>query len=107
MDRERLFGEIRALEEQLETDNGANGLIEPLREAFSFGNQAFLAFEQAGPEQKRAILKRVSSNLVLKEKKVLVQAKEAFDVLRTVGRIPDSQPQRESDPCFLIESEMS
>lgn len=95
-DRSRLLADEQRLREQLGHLESADQLVEPLRAAFSFVNEAKKLFECGNSEEKRAILQSVSSNLLLKDKTLLIEAKKPFAFFQ--------QRERFSTGCTLWEA---
>lgn len=56
-------------------------VIEPAKELFSYASLAKKRFVNGNPNEKRNILKTVSSNLLLKDKNLLIEAKKPFHII--------------------------
>ncbi len=88
-DRRALTSEQIALRAQLERASPVAGLIEPLMEGISFAVLAKKKFEAGEPEKKREVCQTLFSNLALKQKTLLVEAKYPFQVSRALAQLPD------------------
>lgn len=101
-DRERIQAEMRRLdEEQHAPQDGVPRLIEPLRNAVSFVNQAVFRFREGSPADRRAIVEMVSSNLFLKDRTVLIEAKKPFAFLSELRTIPELCTRQEDVRTYL------
>ena len=87
-DREKWLKEKYKVEENLENIPTTKKLIEPLYKSFSLLNKANFDFHSANSEEKRTLLKAVSSNLVLRDKKVLIEAKKPFSLYTNFESFP-------------------
>lgn len=83
-EKEYLSERQKLLQEKinLEAENeNTNQVIEPLRQYFSYAILAKNLFHSGNTEEKRKILKTVSSNLLLKDKYLLIEAKKPFHII--------------------------
>lgn len=76
-----LMREQYALREKMNHPENKTTWIETSERLFLFANQAVKKFKEGGPEVKRLILKTIGSNLYLKDKRVLIEAKKPFVIL--------------------------
>lgn len=90
-DRERLMADIRRLEEDISAARSPAGLIQPWTDAFSHVNRALSAFQKAGPEERRSIVRDVSSNLILKARNLHVELHPEIALLCRAGTCPTSR----------------
>jgi DNA invertase Pin-like site-specific DNA recombinase len=60
---------------------GASAWIEPSRNLFLFSNRAKFWFSHGTTDEKRIILSTIGSNLLLKDKKLFIDAKKPFRIL--------------------------
>ncbi len=88
-DRKSLMGDQVKLRAELEKAEPTLGIIEPWKQAFSFAVLAASEFQQAKPERKREIASEVFSNLELKQKTLLIQAKLPYEMCSTLRANPD------------------
>lgn len=86
-DRERILGDIGSLEASLQqTDPPA--LIETFRRSWSLVNEAVFVFRNGDANEKRALVRALSSKLLLKDKKLLCVAKTPFAEMAELKNIP-------------------
>lgn len=100
-DRRLLTEEQITLRAELERAGPASGLIEPLLDGISFAVLAKKKFEAGASEQKREICQTLFSNLSVKQKTLLCEAKFPFRVSRDLARLPDLCCGRGSNPHDL------
>lgn len=77
-DRSVLLQEKQCILSSISTKQEPNELIKLFADSVSFLNQALFAFEHAKSEEKRELVRTLTSNLVLKDKNLLIKAKEPF-----------------------------
>ena len=80
-EREKLKQRLERLE--------AESWIEPSRKLFLFSNRAKFWLVHGENNERRLILSTVGSNLLLKDKKLTVDAKKPFRILRERASFPD------------------
>ncbi len=97
-DREALLVEKRRLEDELSRARRPLQLIEPLQRSISFVEQAVFAFDKGNAKQRERITRAVSSNILLKDKKPLIEAKKLFAMFRDLKAIPRMWAAWESNP---------
>lgn len=73
-----LFGERRALRDQLELSAQAEPFSEAVLKNLGRGNTAHLGYEQANPEEKREIAKALTSDLVADRKSLAITLRNEF-----------------------------
>ncbi len=100
-DREALLVEKRRLEDELSRARRPLQLIEPLQRSISFVEQAVFAFDKGNAKQRERITRAVSSNILLKDKKPLIEAKKLFAMFRDLKAIPRMWARRESNSHAL------
>jgi len=88
-DRSKLLKKKRNLEEMNKQAQDSVKLLEPLKKGVSFANLAQKKFETADKTQKRQIIQSVTSNLILKDKTLLITAKEPFASFLKMKESPD------------------
>lgn len=93
-DKEGILAARRSLESRQEATD-LLALIEPLRQASECVNQAVLRFMSGTRDERRNILKLVSSNLTLRERTVHIEAKKPFAFLGQLRMAPELQATRE------------
>jgi DNA invertase Pin-like site-specific DNA recombinase len=86
-ERERLQTEDLSLKEKLAEAGRTCDTFEPIRMVVEVSNQAADWFERADDDTKRLILKTVSSNLILKGRKLSIQAAKPFAIRPNFGAI--------------------
>jgi hypothetical protein len=79
--------------EALEAGNAENGLVH-LEEFLELVNTASFLYKHGLPEEKRDLVKKVTSNLVAVEKNVVVGLKNEAKLLAERTQLPYSSPQR-------------
>ena len=78
---ERLLGRKTELSyELMNLERGSRQEFQPARRGISFVNLAKKSFDNGDGRIQREILKAVSSNLVLRDKKLLIEAKKPFRI---------------------------
>lgn len=82
-DEKQITREIIEIEQAMDTE--PEGLIEPLSEAKNFVNLAQKSFDLGSREEKREIIRTVSSNPELTNKKLRSVAKFPFSELEKLG----------------------
>lgn len=90
-ERNRLTIERRAVDEALakaQREGKPDNTIEPLRRLVSFATTAKNTFVAGPPEKKRQILQAVVSNLLVKDRKLLIEAKRPFQLVMERPRFP-------------------
>ena len=87
-DRSKLFAEEQHLHDKLALMESESNNIEPLRDCFSFVNEAPKLFQLGTSAEKRAILQSVVSNLSLQDKTLLIEAKKPFSLFQQRERFP-------------------
>ena len=97
-DREKLLLEERELRERAERATDGRGIIEPLRASFSLLNQAADAITKATDTEKRDLAQMLFSNLQVKAKTMLIEAKKPFSVYGKWTRSPSMWTEGESNP---------
>lgn len=88
-DRRTLTQEQIELRAQLDRADPIGGLLEPLASGISFAVLAKKKFEEGDGEKKREICQTVFSNLAVKQKTLLAEAKFPFRVSCDLARLPD------------------
>jgi DNA invertase Pin-like site-specific DNA recombinase len=63
--------------------------VQPFVDGISFARQAVSAFQKGTPDEKREIVQALTSNLALKDRKVLIEAKKPFSLFRERPRFPN------------------
>ena len=79
--RKELVLEDERLQERLRKLD-ASSWLEPSRDLFLFSNRAYFWFLHGDNDLKRIILSTVGSNLLLKDKKVSIDARKPFSIVR-------------------------
>lgn len=90
-DKNKLTEEQARLQELLSAETHCDADLEPWRDGLLLVTEAKKLFLSATPEHKRALVKSVALNLVLKDKKVLIEAKKIFSVFREARGCPDER----------------
>jgi len=80
-DRQKLLIEKEALLKAMESEQGGERVIEPLKNFFSFASLAKKRFEEGDQRLRRKILVAAVSNLWVKDRRVLIEAKKPFQLL--------------------------
>ncbi|MFH1790096.1 MAG: recombinase family protein [bacterium] len=101
VERNRLLDEKARLEENLSNPAGSADYLEPYRNAFLFVNKAKSVFEKVNSEQKRELVQRLTWNLKLKDKKLLIEAKNPFALCREWPRFPNGLAYRDVIRTFF------
>lgn len=79
--RNELSQEQSRLKEQLERA-ASESWVEPAEQIFRFANRAIFQFLHGTNAEKRMILATIGSNLSLRDKKLSIEAKKPFEILR-------------------------
>ena len=88
-ERETLRRQQLSLHEKIsEIASGDKDRFEPTRELISFSNRAADWFARGDDQSKRLILQTVGSNLLLKSKKLNIEAKNPFVALASFASSP-------------------
>ncbi len=82
LDREKLLHEKAELAEQ--TKSNSSDVLKPLADAVSLGQKAVFEFEAGDASRRRRIVEAAFSNLVVKDKTLLISAKKSLDVLAKI-----------------------
>lgn len=90
-DRNRLEGELRLLRERAAAWHEGERLIEPILEGQDLAKSAVSRLTSSSPIEKRALMREVSSNLVLSDRNIAIQAKFPFSLFIGLNEIPDVQ----------------
>ena len=69
---------IRLMELQKDAERNFDNVIDKCEQTFDFACTAKTRFENGTPEEKKTILSNSSSNLILKDKKLLIKAQKPF-----------------------------
>jgi hypothetical protein len=99
--REELNREEITLKERLKELQTENW-IEPSRNLFLFSNRAIFWLTHGSVTEKRLILSTVGSNLIMKAKKLSIDANEPFKILATRQSISSWCPREESNLDYKI-----
>ncbi|MCA9734951.1 MAG: recombinase family protein [Deferribacteres bacterium] len=114
--KQELINEKHKLEEKMrDTENRANTWFDASEKAFSFAKQASYWFKHSSDEDKKLIMEIIGSNFVLTDKKLLIQAKEPFQLLTKAeqsltAKKPRFEPQNngldqtKTAPCEAVRS---
>lgn len=62
--------------------------VELFRDAISFVDRAVSGFQNGTPDERRSLTREVTSNLYLRDRKLLIEAKKPFALLREWPRFP-------------------
>ena len=88
-EKARLFGEKFNLEQKIsDLKENPQLWLEPSMRLFSFAILAKKKFENGDDAEKRKILSALGSNLILKDKNLLIEAKEPFRLTIEAGKNP-------------------
>lgn len=80
-EKKDLLGERIKLENNLKNDEADQEAFDSANQAFVFANRAVDSYQNGTPDEKREILHKIGSNLILKDKKLLIQAKKVFQII--------------------------
>lgn len=103
-DRERYFVQEQHIKEQLTTTENNARLIESLKERLILAHHAVSRFEKGGAVTRRELIKSVSSNLLIKNKTLLIKAQEPFETYRNINIIDSLRRGRPHVRTFLAQS---
>ena len=93
--KEQLEQELIGLKYQLrKTKENPNFVSEKSIEVFKFASKIKTDFKQGSNNKKKAILKKVGSNLTITDKKLLILAKEPFDYFQEFHLTPNKKNRR-------------
>jgi len=76
-----LLGDKIKLENSLKMNDAGQDVHNLTVNDFSFANQAMDHFQKGTIEEKRRVLQNIGSNFILKDKKLLIQAKKVFYII--------------------------
>lgn len=82
-EKKTLLGEKIKLENSFKNDNTDDEMFEMTVRTLEFANQAAGCFQNGTPAEKRQILEKIGSNLFLKDKKLLIEAKKVFRIIES------------------------
>lgn len=102
-ERERLLTHERNLSASLKNVSQPVLGIEPLEQSVSFVNQALAAFRAGSRDDKRELVKGVVSNLLLKDRKLLISAKKSFALFQKMKGISGLCTNRNYVRTLLLE----
>jgi site-specific DNA recombinase len=89
--------EERAAKAQLENlDAGKQKVLQRVEGFLELINNAYLSYKLANPEERRELIKIVTSNLTVEEKKVIVKLNYPFEIVANRQKLTDGSPQRAS-----------
>ncbi len=96
-EKKTLLGEKIKLENKLKDGDAGNGALDLAAGTFVFANQAVAHFQNGTLEEKRQVLQKIGSNLLLKDKTLLIQAKKVFKIIeegvrKVIGEIGPLAP---------------
>jgi DNA invertase Pin-like site-specific DNA recombinase len=80
-EKKALLSEKMKLENSLRNGNTGQDVFALTVGAFSFANHVVEHFQNGTMEEKRQVLQKIGSNLMLKDKKLLIQAKKVFHII--------------------------
>lgn len=78
-------------------DEGAQTVLSKVEGIIELVNNAYLSYEMALPDEKREIVEILTSNLVVREKKLIVKLKTPFEMISTSRELAGGSPQRATD----------
>lgn len=90
-DKNKLIAEQARLKELAAEPFSDVGHLEPWRDAIFLLNKAKNILTSSDLEKKRELIKSLTSNVILKDKKVLIEAKKIFSVFREARGCPDEE----------------
>ena len=100
-DQARFLAERRRLEAELARLLDRTGILEPLRKQVFLLNRAKDRFKAADNEKKREFVDATILNLNLKDKKLLITAKEPLGSFARLGSNPSLRRERDLNPRYL------
>jgi len=84
--KRELNEELIRTKELLDSSNGKAEIVHRLStEAFKFAHEVRNQFKNGTPERKRAILRYVGSNLLLKDKSLLIEPQKPFQLIQNIS----------------------
>lgn len=90
-----LIVEEQEIRETLQrVDDGEKKILRQIEEFLELVNNAYLSWKAATPEEKREIVKTVTSNLVVQEKTVIVKLHYPFQIVLDRQKTLDGSPHR-------------
>jgi DNA invertase Pin-like site-specific DNA recombinase len=100
-DRDRLAEEQVRLRAELERTAGPGALLEPLREQISFANLALSEFQAGDEARRRQVVEALASNLLLKDRTLLIEAKRPIAACAQLAANPDLLARPDDVGTFL------
>ncbi len=74
-----------------DTDKRVDDWLDRAEKAFDFASRAREMFESESPEDKKAVLLNIGSNLVLKDRKIIIEPTEFFSHIKTLtNEVPET-----------------
>jgi len=80
-EKRQLLEEKIKLENRLKNVSGGDEAFDLTASTFSFANQAAGHFQNGTLDEKREVVQKIGSNLLLKDKKLLIQAKKVYNII--------------------------
>jgi len=100
----KLLNEKKELQERLgEATKSGGGWLEPTKEFVNTCNQAGSVAWQGNPSAKRAFLKNLGSNFILKDRNLIMKRAYPYELVAKISPSEDWLPDRERFPNFSIE----
>jgi site-specific DNA recombinase len=99
--RQKLEHDRLRLSDQLTQAQAQAIRFEPLEDVISFSNKATAWFLHKNPQTQRLILETAGSNLFLRDKELIIEARKPFVKLSKLSQIPDLRGRREAIRTLL------
>jgi DNA invertase Pin-like site-specific DNA recombinase len=89
--------EEKGIKERLERlDEGEQKVIRRVEAFLELVNNAYLSYKMANPQEKRELVKIVTSNLYVKDKSLSIELNYPFQVIAERAGVPSGGPQRDT-----------
>ena len=97
-DHEEVERELRNLRVEYERMGTEGGLLKPFQRSINIASRAISMFNSGDYDRKRDLVRETISNLSMRSKTLLIEAKEPYLSLSKSGEFPNLRTGRDSDP---------
>ena len=95
--KDMLVMEENAAKRLLENlDTGAQAVLHKVEEIVELVNSAYLSYKMASLDERREIVEIITSNLVVKDKRLMVKLKTPFELISEHQKMLDGSPHRDA-----------
>jgi site-specific DNA recombinase len=82
-------------------DAGAHAVLCKVEEIVELVNNAYLSYKIASLDERREIVEIITSNLIVKDKRLIVKLKTPFEMISAHRELSDGSPQRDTGRTVL------